>query len=105
MQNLNEALREIATRYPFTHEKYPELATSNEVQQKDFSIKHGILHVTKSLGILAAVLENSDHGNSTNHQLFQRALVKMLIDVLRLAEIENLDETQIYSQIAKLIQF
>lgn len=104
MHNLSEALNEIALAYPFTEKEYPELATYSKGQQKKFAIKHSILHIAKSLGKLATVSEHIDHGSELNRHSLQEATIKILVNTLRIAELQKLQEAEIYQEIPKVLR-
>ena len=88
--NLQEIIDKIVVHYSFTAENYPELAGKSEDEIKKFAVRHGVLHMAKSLGKMAEFAEAQDHGDAADERLLEEGTVKMLINVLRLAELEGL---------------
>ena len=77
----------IGSRYIFSEKSYPLLAEKPEVQRMAFAINHSILHMSKSLGKIAAECESYDHGHGRpNEDVVKEATVKMLINTLKLAD-------------------
>ena len=50
-----------------------------------FAIRHSVLHMTKTMGMLAAECEAFDHGTSMNVVALREATIKMLANTLKLA--------------------
>ena len=97
--NLQGIMDAIKAKWEFTPEKYPALANMNEKQRKVFICSHVILHMNKSLGVIAGVCESADHGevNRINDQnpALNMALVKTLINTLVLMDLMNMTEQEI----------
>lgn len=77
----------IARTYPFDGTVYPSLAQASPSDIRAFAVRHSVLHMSKSLGKIAAFAEEEDHGGVGDVALLREATVKMLINTLRLAEV------------------
>lgn len=87
MKKLQEAMNLIAARFVFNQTSYPKLSQSiSEEEKLLFVINHGILHMVKSQGRLAAVVEACDHGKKLNDFTLHKLTAEMFIHTLRLAE-------------------
>lgn len=87
-QTLDALMKFIGERYRFTDEEYPSLPLLRWHPEKraGFILKHAVLHMNKSLGVLATEAEAADHGGDIDGQKINSALAKMLISILKLAE-------------------
>ncbi len=88
--NLQEIIDKIVVHYSFTPESYPELTGKSRDEVMKFAVRHSALHMAKSLGKIAAFAEAQDHGDLAGEKLLEEGMVKMLINVLRLAELQGL---------------
>jgi hypothetical protein len=68
--------------YQFDPKVYPELEV---VDPDKFGVNHSVLHMMKSVGVIAAEAEAFEHGKSMNHAALALATKKMLVNVLKLA--------------------
>ena len=84
--NMQELMDFIGTRYIFSVEYYPVLQGKSADETRVFAINHSHLHMSKSLGRLAAESERYDHGGSIDNAVVKEVTVKMLINVLKLAQ-------------------
>ena len=50
-----------------------------------FAIRHSVLHMAKTMGLLATECESFDHGTSVNVVALREATIKMLNNTLKLA--------------------
>lgn len=80
--DLAQLMVKIDLGYQFTNAKYPAL---NEENEHEFSINHSLLHMNKSLGVMAAEVEKADHGDKMDHSELVLATQKQLVNVLKLA--------------------
>ena len=86
MTDLAALMQLIGERYQFTPENYPELAQLVGAQRTVFAVKHSVLHMMKSLGVIATQGEAADHGDLMDIGVLRIAIAKMLINTLKLAE-------------------
>jgi hypothetical protein len=81
----------INSTYVFNEESYPQLKHATSTNQRLlFVVNHSLLHMQKSLGVIATQCEKYDHQGvneieNEKHHL-ELATVKMLINTLKLAE-------------------
>ena len=97
----------INERYTFTEEHYPAMQGMNEQQKKMFALNHGVLHMMKSLGKIAAECESYDHGDKRTIE--QRpelavALAKMIVNVLSMAHTLNIAPQQLYEMVPAVMK-
>ena len=89
MENLEQLSTHIASVWKCDASRYPELAYLSEEGQRNFRIKHSILHITKSLGKLAALCEDFDHEDADKEgskEERKKLAIKLFINALKLAE-------------------
>ena len=94
---------ELKTRYPFSGDRYPELRAASTEQLKQFARRHLLLHLTKSLGKLATQVEVVDHGGSDDIAVTEEALVKLVLNALRYAQIEEFPEERLLERIPEFL--
>ena len=107
VKTLEDLYAFINERYTFTEEHYPAMKGMDEEQKKMFAINHGVLHMMKSIGKIAAECEAYDHGDFTPVE--QRtelpvALAKMLVNVLSLAHTLNITPEQLYEMVPAVMK-
>jgi len=89
MKDLHGLMRHIAAVWVCDPSRYPALAGTSEEQRKKFLLNHSILHIDKTKGKVAAILEDFDHtGRFTpgaDAELKELA-IKSFVNVLKLAE-------------------
>jgi hypothetical protein len=76
----------IAEAWPFYREAYPHLRNGNS-EIIAFAITHCTLHLMKATGTLAACAESADHGHDLDMAVARQAIMKLVSNSLRLAEI------------------
>jgi hypothetical protein len=81
--------------YRFDAESYPSLKYTDVNETFVFGLSHSLLHITKSVGILAAELEGYDHGGSVNRQLLEEITLKQLVNFLKLASHLGITASQV----------
>lgn len=89
MKTLQELMEHITHVWKCDPVRYPELEGMNEVQRKNFLVKHSVLHIAKSNGKVAALCEDFDHSQVVNEKYseeLQTLAVKMFVNSLKLAE-------------------
>jgi hypothetical protein len=57
----------------------------DEEHDQAFAIRHSVLHMAKTMGLLATECESFDHGTSMNVVALREATIGMLINTLKLA--------------------
>jgi hypothetical protein len=72
---------DLSTLMTFVAERFRD-----EEHDRGFAIRHGVLHMTKAVGRLAAECESFDHGTSMNTAALRESVVKMLVNTLKLAD-------------------
>jgi len=86
--SLEEAMVYIGERYTFTPNHYPLLRQRTTfAERRAFVVSHSTYHISKSLGRMSAECEMFDHGfYQMKEEVLKEAIVKMLINILKLAE-------------------
>lgn len=102
MSELQDLMQEIAEGWKFDEESYVGFDNMSESQQKNFIRKHVLLHLMKSQGKIATILEKADHDGGFE-ELDDTFLAKLLMNVLRLAEIEGLSADNLASKIKEIM--
>jgi hypothetical protein len=87
---LNELIAFIAERFRFEAPAYPSLAGKTAEECLVFGIQHNALHVAKTAGKIASVMESVDHGGSLDAEELRKHVSRSLINTLRLAELVGL---------------
>jgi hypothetical protein len=67
--------------YRFEAAVYPEVAHSDF---EKFGVGHSVLHMMKSVGVIAGEVERFEHGGSMNRDALVAAVNKMLVNTLKL---------------------
>jgi|SRR3989344_3293169 len=102
---LQELMDFIGSRYRFSEENYPALAGQSDGQKEVFAINHSILHMNKSIGVLAGECEAYDHGRVwPKGDVVKEATVKMLINSLKLAEEIGMTAEEIFETIPRTMK-
>ncbi len=99
--NIASAMKHIGKHYTFTSEYYPILDQLSPTQRKMFAVNHNHLHMSKSLGKIAAECEVFDHSGTINHAALEKATVKMFINTLKLAEELGMSASDLCSKVPK----
>ena len=95
--NTSEAYTYVNTRYVFNSENYPAMKNLSANEKKVFALKHTLLHMQKNIdpisysqqvweGKVEFVFERGQEQTSVSLK-FREALVKMIINYVKLAEI------------------
>lgn len=85
MTDIDRLMALIATHWSFDEMTYPELKGKNETEINAFGFHHSALHVAKTAGNIAAVLEQTHHGSVLDTDALKTQTGKMLINTLMLA--------------------
>ena len=102
--SLNELMLFIGQRYTYTPEHYPALQDMSSDEHKAFAVSHSAHHMMKSLGKISAECEAFDHGGQMNHEVLREAVVKMLINTLKLAEELELNGNDLCEAVPRLMK-
>lgn len=95
--SLQDIIDFIAEEQPFTGERYPALRAKN-LSSRDkalFALKHSLLHMNKSMGVLSTEAERADHGIGADYAILRIASMKMLANSLRLIEALGMNQTDV----------
>ncbi len=101
---LQVIMQDIATSYAFTPEQYPELVGLSPKATFRFAIRHNALHMGKALGTIATCCETTDHGANADRELLEKGTIKMLINVLRVAELQGMNAETMLTLVAKYMR-
>lgn len=83
---LDDLLQHIGDAYPTDAEHYPRTAGMSRDQNLAFAVNHSVLHMSKSLGRIAAEVERFDHSGRLDTVSVGENVTKMLINVIKLAD-------------------
>lgn len=97
--NLDKLIKFIAEHFKFDAATYPELEGVSEERRLLFAIRHSALHFSKTTGKIAAVSEDTDHGEVLDIESIKENVPKALINTLRLAELVGMTEIEIVTAI------
>lgn len=93
--DLAELMSYIGARYQFIADNYPALGSATDEQREAFAVSHSVHHMSKSLGRLSAECESYDHGGKMNTVALKEGVVKMFINVVKLAEELNISAEEL----------
>lgn len=100
---LQQLMNLIGSKYLFNKENYPNMDDSRPETKLMFAINHSSLHMQKSLGKIAEVLEEYDHKGKKvllgGIAQAQESTVKIFINALKLAEELNLSAEQLFERV------
>lgn len=100
LTDLAYLMKYIGSRYTFTVHHYPRMATlSSEQERMAFALSHSVSHMQKSIGKLAAECERYDHGGELDPSVIKEAVVKMLINVVKLSETMHIDAEELATSV------
>ncbi len=88
MQDLTNLMSFINSKYVFSEENYPALKGKTTEEKAVFALNHSVLHMQKSIGVLATQCEAYDHSgnfNNVDQAALKEATAKMLVNTLKLA--------------------
>jgi hypothetical protein len=88
MDDLKKLMGHIAKVWECGVERYPALRNMGPNERRNFLVNHSLLHVTKTLGKLAAACEDYDHkGSSASRvQEAEDAAIRLFVNSLKLAQ-------------------
>ena len=96
---LDQLIQYTRERWTFDERTYPELRGTNEADCFTFAVKHSALHFAKTAGKIVAVSEKVDHGEEIDRSELTVQISKSLINTLRLAELLNMSEDDLYKAV------
>ena len=82
--SLDPLMEFISRNYRFDGDSYPELQENPDKAFK-FGISHTAHHMMKSTGVVATEAERADHGGKVRSEELEIAVVKQLVNTLKLA--------------------
>lgn len=103
MKTLTELMAHIAKVWTCDEARYPELAKLDAVGQKNFRLKHSVLHFNKSVGKLAALAETYDHEGTLSDAEAQLIATKLFVNSLKLAEEVGLSADDLLSRAPEIV--
>src|SRR3989344_1331344 len=93
--DIDRLIKFTAKHFIFDEKTYPELANVSDKQRLMFAIRHSALHLAKTSGKIAAIGEAIDHSKEVDMAQLKTDIPKVLITVLRLAEVIGMSENDI----------
>jgi len=94
----------IVESHPIDNDHYPDADLGTDAKRRIFGIGHLLLHMNKSTGVIAGQLEGCDHGCDLSHEELRVAIVKMVVNSLRMAELAKLTPEEIVRLIPEVIK-
>ena len=85
--DIDRLIQFVAKHFIFDNKTYPELANASDEKRLFFAIRHSALHLAKTSGKIATVVEAVDHGKEIDMAQLKIDIPKALITVLRLVEV------------------
>lgn len=86
VETLDELLELTKVFFPYTEENYPGQDFGPDESRRTFAVKHGLTHLTKSVGKIAAIVEANDHGAKLDEQQLRIDIAKVLMTTLNMAQ-------------------
>ncbi len=102
--DLRSLMSFIGERYIFTEKHYPSFNRLSAAGKVFFTVRHSQLHMSKSIGKIAAELEAADHGAVMSVDNLQVATAKMLVNVLKLAEELGMSAEELAAKIPEVMK-
>ena len=90
--SLAALMMHIDREYQFINRVYPTLTSKNNHL---FVVRHTALHMNKAAATVAAEAEVGDHGRKMNDEKLKEAVIKQLINSLKLASHLGMEATDI----------
>lgn len=103
---LQDLMNEIAEKWPFDKEIYPDIPESPKSRKILYAVRHIFEHQVKAIGYLAQVIEPREHKDiirdefqidSREMNMLIGATVKLFKNSLRLAQIIGIDADDLVS--------
>lgn len=94
----------IASRIPLNPTNYPPLQVLEAQHALAFNVSHSAMHLTKSLGALAAEVERAHHGGSMDKVALERAALKLFVNSLNLARVLGLTGDDILARLPEVVK-
>ena len=105
--DLGELMALVAEKYPFTPETYSALWQLNEKCALVFAVTHVHLHMGKAMGVIAGVLEATDHNNDSfamGIDPLRTAAAKLFANALQLATLTGLSAQELGELVLKVMK-
>lgn len=97
--DIDNVIKFLAENLVFDEKGYPELIGATPQQKLLFGVRHSALHFAKTAGKIAAVSEDTDHGDALNLAEIKKQVSKAFANTLRLAELAGMSEKEILEAI------
>jgi hypothetical protein len=94
--DMQDIMRQVEERYPFNADKYDELYDADDEKVRSFALRHMALHIAKSYGKFASYCEAEDHGATGDAALLEEATIKLLVNVIRAAQLQGMDADRMF---------
>ncbi len=101
--DLSSLVAFITERYKYNSAAYPGFDAMTPEARGGFIVKHSVLHMSKSVGALAAEAERQDHGGDMNNVALQVACAKMLVNTLSLASACGMTPEELADMVPKVM--
>ena len=92
---LDRLIQFVGKLFVFDEKKYPELTGASDKERFDYGVRHSALHLAKFGGKVAAVSEDVDHGGEGDIEELRKAVPRLLITVLKLADLLGMSEADL----------
>lgn len=106
IETIDELLSYIKVHWHCDETKYPLMQQMSDEQKLMFVINHLVLHMSKSVGKIAAECENFDHGNDfyrVNRPELNILAAKMLINVIQFAQTLDMTSESLIAETKKIL--
>lgn len=102
MEKFIETLRDVEA-HGYVVKELPGVLPFSEEQKRNFLLKQILMRVATGVGEIATLSEPEVSQSHTNENLLKDSIVKLFMNVLRLAKIQNLDEELLYADVQRLL--
>lgn len=105
-QSFQEVVAYIGNNWHCDETKYPVMEKMSDEQRLMFVINHLVLHMSKSVGKIAAQCESFDHGNDiyrVNRDELELLAAKMVINVLQFSHVLGMDGEKIIQAVHNIL--
>jgi hypothetical protein len=102
MEKFIETLHSVET-HGYKVKELPGVLPFSEEQKRNFLLKQILMRVATGVGEIATLSEPEMSPSNTSENLLKDSIVKLFMNVLRLAKIQNLDEELLYADVQRLL--
>lgn len=103
MHSLKETLRLIA-EHGYRIEHLPGALPFSDDVKKNFLIKQYLMRIAVHLGEIATLSENTEQKTNEQEILLKDSTIKLIIESLSLAQLQNISEEEIYRRMHHFIE-